>query len=429
VSQVAERSILHVDMDAFFVSVELRRRPELAGQPVVVGGGGDRGVVAAASYEARAFGIHSAMPSARARRLCPHAVFLPGDHHRYTEVSARVMDLFRSFTPLVEPISLDEAFLDVTGAARLSGTGAEIACAIREQILGTEGLACSVGVSAVKFIAKLASEAAKPKASLSGPRPGKGVVVIEPGDELSFLHPLPVRALWGVGPATLAKLERLGVRTVGDLAHLPIDAVVGSLGKASGHHLHALANAVDLRRVEPEQVVKSVGHEETFARDHHTHATLEREAVRMSDAVARRLRSHGLAGRTVTLKVRFHDFRTITRSTTVADLVDSGTVISRAAKALLAAIDPTGGVRLLGVSVSSLDQRGPRQLSLDEIDVPGWEDADVAIDAIRSRFGEEAVGPASLVGSAGIRVKRRGDQQWGPSEPDGGRSEHNPVDP
>ncbi len=428
-SEPVGRAILHVDMDAFFVSVELRRRPELVGQPVVVGGTGNRGVVAAASYEARAFGIHSAMPSGRARRLCGHAVFLPGDHHHYGEVSARVMEVFRSFTPLVEPISLDEAFLDVTGAERLHGTGLDIAHAVRKRILGTEGLECSVGVSAVKFIAKLASEAAKPSASPGGPRPGKGVVVVEPGNELAFLHPLPVRALWGVGPATLAKLERLGVRTVGDLAELPLDAVVGSLGNASGNHLHALANAVDPRLVVPEQPPKSVGHEETFAQDHHERATLDREAVRMADAVAARLRHHRLVGRTVTLKVRFHDFRTITRSMTVADGVDSGVVIGRAAKTLLSGIDPTGGVRLLGVSVSHLDTRGPRQLSLDELDVAGWDGADAAIDAIRSRFGTAAVVPATLVGPGGVRVKRRGDQQWGPSGGRGARPNEPRGDP
>ncbi len=409
------RTILHVDMDAFFVSVELRRHPELVGQPVVVGGTSDRGVVAAASYEARAFGVYSAMPSGRARRLCPHAVFLPGDHGHYGEVSGRVMDVFRSFTPLVEPISLDEAFLDVTGSRRLHGDGAEIARAIRGKVHDAEGLTCSVGVSAVKFIAKLASESAKPRPSLRGPTAGRGVVVVAPGGELAFLHPLPVRALWGVGPATLAKLERLGVRTIGDLAELPLDAVVGSLGKAAGHHLHALAHAVDPRAVVPEQRPKSIGHEETFASDHHRLDTLNRETVRMADAVAARLRRHQLVGRTITLKVRFHDFRTITRSVTMADPVDSGTVIGRAAKTLLDGVDPRSGVRLLGVSVSQLDERGPRQLSLDDVDLAGWEDADVAIDAIRSRFGADAVVPATLAGPTGIRVKRQGDQQWGPS--------------
>ena len=414
-------------MDAFFVSCELLRRPELRGRPVVVGGAGARGVVAAASYEARAFGIHSAMPSMRARRLCPAAVFLPGDYGHYAGVSARVMDVFLGFTPLVEPLSLDEAFLDVSGARRLLGSGREIADAIRAAIAEREGLTCSVGVATSKFIAKLASEAAKPKARPSGPKPGRGVVVVAPGDELRFLHPLPVQALWGVGPATLGKLQRLGVRTVGDLAALTHDTAVAALGRANGHHLWQLAHAVDDRPVVPDQQPKSIGHEETFARDHHDHDTLDPELVRMSDAVAARLRHNGLAGRTVTVKVRFQDFRTITRSSTVAEPLDSGPAILRASRELLAAVDPSPGVRLLGVSVSGLTDGAVRQLSLDELARPGWDGANQAVDRIRDRFGSAAIGPATVAGPGGIRVKQRGDQQWGPdARPEPGP--HSPPD-
>ena len=408
------RSILHVDMDAFFVSVELLRRPELRGQPVIVGGTGDRGVVAAASYEARHYGIHSAMPSTRARRLCPHAVFLPGDHHHYGEVSERVMTIFRSFTPLVEPISLDEAFLDVTGARRLHGEALEIAAAIRDRVRAEEGLTCSVGVAPNKFLAKLASEAAKPKASRAGPVPGIGVKVIEPGEELAFLHPLPVQALWGVGPKTLEKLRSRGIQTVGELADLDENDAALFLGDANGRHLHRLSRAVDDRAVVPELQPKSVGHEETFARDHHELDTLQREAVRMADAVAQRLRNHALAGRTVTIKVRFHDFRTITRSVTLPTAVDTGPGIARAAKDLLDHVDPSSGIRLLGVSVTNLVDDGARQLSLDDVAHAGWDDASRAVDDIRRRFGDDAIVPASLRDPDGIRVKRRGDQQWGP---------------
>jgi DNA polymerase-4 len=277
-------------MDAFFVSVELLDQPELRGRPVVVGGAGDRGVVAAASYEARHFGVHSAMPSTRARRMCPHAVFLNGRYWRYQEVSAAVFAIFRSMTPLVEGISLDEAFLDVSGSRRLLGDGPTIAAEIRRRILDEQGLTCSVGVAPRTLTAKLASEAAKPKASLQGPVFGPGVVVVEPEEELAFLHRLPVGALWGVGPATKARLERLAVRTVGDLAALSEDAVVAALGTSQGRHLHALAWARDERPVVPDTKAKSIGHEETFAKDHHTHATLERELLRLGDAVATRLR-------------------------------------------------------------------------------------------------------------------------------------------
>jgi DNA polymerase-4 len=411
-----DRTILHVDMDAFFVSVELLRRPELRGRPVVVGGTGLRGVVAAASYEARAYGVFSAMPSTQARRLCPQAVFLPGDHDHYGEVSGRVMNIFHSYSPLVEPLSLDEAFLDVTGARRLFGEGAEIGRAIRAEVEEREGLTCSVGVAATKMVAKLASEAAKPRASPTGPIPGAGVTVVAPGDEQGFLRPLPARALGGVGPATLTKLERLGVRTVGDIADLPEAALVGALGTANGRHLGLLARGVDPRPVEPDQKLKSIGHEETFAHDHHEPATLAREAARMADAVAWRLRRAGLVARTVTIKVRFGDFRTVTRSTTLPAPIDEGPVVTRHAQVLLAGLDPSPGVRLLGVTVSGLLEGAGRQLSFDDAGAADWHEASGAIDAIRERYGTGAIGPAAAVGRDGLRVKRRGDGQWGPDD-------------
>jgi DNA polymerase IV len=415
------RTILHVDMDAFFVSVELARRPELRGRPVVVGGTGARGVVAAASYEARAYGVFSAMPSTRARRLCPDAVFLPGDHAHYGEVSGRVMAVFRSYTPLVEPLSLDEAFLDVTGARRALGEGAAIAHAIRAEVREREGLVCSVGVAATKLVAKLASEAAKPRATPTGPVEGPGVREVRPGEERAFLRPLPARALWGVGPATLARLERLGVRTVGDIADLPEPAIVGALGPTNGRHLHRLAHGVDPRPVEPDQKVKSISHEETFPSDHHERGALEREVVRMADGVAGRLRRAGLTARTVTLKVRFGDFRTITRSTTAPLPLDDGPAIARHARALLDGVDPAPGVRLLGVGVSGLVEGAARQLSFDDAAAGGgsWQEASGAVDAIRDRFGDGAIGPAAAVGRRGLRVKRRGDAPWGPDDDPG----------
>ena len=417
------RTILHVDMDAFFVAVELLDRPELRGQPVIVGGEGPRGVVAAASYEARAYGVGSAMPSVRARRLCPHAVFLPGRHDRYGEVSARVMALFRSFTPLVEPISLDEAFLDVTGARRSGGDGVAIARSIRSRVQDEAGLTCSVGVAPVKFVAKLASEAAKPRPTPQGPVPGAGVVEVTADGLLAFLHPLPVRSLWGVGPATLARLERLGVATVGDLAALPLEAVTATLGDAAGRHLHGLARGVDEREVEPDRRVKSVGHEETYGQDLHDRADLDRQVVRLADAVAARLRRASLAGRTVTVKVRFGDFRTITRSTTLDQAADGAAEVRDAARRLLAAVDLGPGVRLLGISVAGLTDGGARQLALDldGQEAPGDPAgssrgaAEAAVDEIRERFGDAAIGPATLLGERGLRVRRTGDAPWGPA--------------
>jgi DNA polymerase IV len=408
-------SILHVDMDAFFVSVELLDQPELRGKPVVVGGDGERGVVAAASYEARAFGVHSAMSSVQARRLCPHAVFLRGRYHRYSEVSANVMSIFKDVTPLVEPLSLDEAFLDVSGALRLLGEAPTIAASIRRRVLDEQGLTCSVGVASTKFVAKLATEAAKPKASKNGPQFGSGVFVVEPEETLSFLRPLPVESLWGVGPATLAKLHRIGVLTIADLADLPEENVVAALGRSQGRHLHSLANGRDERSVEPDRAMKSIGHEETFSRDHHLRSTLERELVQFADSVASRLRAQGVVGRTVQLKIRFGDFTTITRSTTLAVAVDDSRSLLEAGRSLLALVDPAQGVRLLGLSVSGLSSDASRQLTFDEaISGPGWQQADRTIDEIRARFGDEAIGPAVASGPDGLRLKRRGAQQWGP---------------
>ncbi len=425
----APRVILHVDMDAFFVSVELRRRPELVGKPVVVGGAGARGVVAAASYEARRFGVRSAIPSTTARRLCPDLVFLQGDHDLYGRVSAEVHEIFRSVTPTIEPLALDEAFLDVTGSQRLLGPGAQIAQLVRDRVHDELALACSVGVAPNKFLAKLASVAAKPRVGVTGIEPGAGVVEVRPGEELAFLHPLPVQALWGVGPATLERLQGLGVRTVAQLAELDEAALIAVIGKAHGSHLHRLAWAIDDRPVEVDRALKSIGHEETFSTDRHTHAELRAELVRLADAVAGRLRAHGGGARTVSVKVRFGTFETITRSTTLSAAVGSAHAIIAAAEPMLQAIDPGPGVRLLGVSVSNFADQA-EQLTMDSLfDEPGrraqqsgaqdvgrdWQLAEETMDAIRERFGATAIGPASAVSTSGLRVVRRGAQQWGPA--------------
>ena len=409
-----EPTILHVDMDAFYASVEVLRDPSLAGQPVIVGGSGDRGVVASCSYEARAFGVRSAMPSARARRMCPSAVFVHGDMSRYVGYSRRIHEVFSSFTPLVEGISLDEAFLDVAGARRLFGPAAQVAALIRDRVRADTGLSCSVGVAPSKLLAKLASRAAKPTATPAGIDPGPGVVVVRPGEELAFLHPLPVTELWGVGPATAERLRSRGVRTVGDLADVPVVALVSWLGTANGRHLHELAWARDSRPVEPERAVKSVGHEETFAVDLVDRGALHREVVRQADAVATRLRESSMAGRTVTVKVRFNDFATITRSRTLPEAVDTAPEVASVAGDLLDGVDAAGGIRLLGVSVSNLAAGGAaRQLTFGQ-DGPAWTDASRAMDGVRARFGATAVGPAALLGGDGVGVRRPGDHQWGP---------------
>lgn len=426
-----DRVILHVDMDAFFAAVEVRDNPRLRGLPVVVGGEGDRGVVAAASYEARAHGIHSAMPSVRARRLCPSVVFIHGRHDRYAEVSRQVMATLGELSPLVEPISMDEAFIDVTGSLRRLGPVDVAAAELRERILDRHGLAASVGVASTKLVAKLASEAAKPRASLAGPVPGCGVVVVAPGDAVDFLSPMDAGALWGVGPATLERLNRLGVSTVGDLATVPLSSLAAALGERMARHLQDLANGIDERPVVADRTPRSIGHEETFASDLFSSRELSVEIVRLADAVSRRLHGAGFVARTVTIKVRFGDFRTITRSVTPPEPVLTAVDIASLAKDMLAKIDTAQGIRLVGVSVSGLCDTSVRQLSLDDlvgsgagqrVDArEGWESLTNTLEAVRSRFGVDAIGPAAAVRGGGLEVKRQGDRQWGPGrDPDGG---------
>lgn len=404
-------------MDAFYVSVELRRRADLVGKPVVVGGTGRRGVVAAASYEARRYGVHSAMPSAVARRRCPDAVFLPGDHELYALVSREVHEIFARYTPLVEPLALDEAFLDVTGAVRLFGDGVEIARRIRADVHDELGLWCSVGVAPNKFLAKLASVEAKPVARPGGVVSGPGVVEVAPGHELEFLHPLPVSRLWGVGPVTLEKLTRLGIDTVGDLAATPAGVLVGGLGRATGAHLSNLAQGHDDRAVEPHRDPKSIGHEETYPHDLHEVDDLDRELVRLADAVASRLRHRGIGARTLTLKVRFAGFTTITRAVTVPEPLDTGPGMVAALRPVLTRIDPSPGIRLLGVSTSNFAEPTQQLSLLDGPDATSDHRAAEAIDQIRERFGNAAIGPGSSIGPGGLRLVRPGSQQWGPESP------------
>lgn len=450
-------TVMHVDLDAFFAAVEVLDDPTLAGRPVIVGGSGNRGVVAACTYEARAFGIHSAMSSVEARRRCPHAIFLPGRFSRYSEVSVRFHAVLQGFTPVVEGIALDEAFLDVAGARRILGPPPTIARAIRHAVRDELHLNCAVGVARTKLMAKLASRAAKPTAAMSGPQPGAGVVVVTPEEEIGFLHPLPVRALWGVGPATGKRLAELGVVTVGDLAGIPVDTLCRVVGAANGRHLAALARGDDTRPVEAVQQVKSVGHEETFAVDLHGHSESHGHVVRMSDAVGMRLQEAALRGRTITVKVRFGDHSTITRSHSVPHAVDSPRVIGAVAEVLLDSVDLAPGIRLLGVSVSGLVSGGSeaQQLSFADTEAGGdtgaqtegsgrtpavvadgdgsggpsdhrgpveaqdhaWDEVEAAVTAVRTRYGHGSVGPATLIGGSGPGVKRRGDMQWGPSAP------------
>jgi DNA polymerase-4 len=381
-------TLLHVDMDAFYASVELIDRPELKGRPVIVGGGG-RSVVLSATYEARRQGVHSAMPMGRARRLCPQAVVIEPDHHRYAEVSQGVMEIFRSITPLVEPLSLDEAFLDVSGAIRRIGPPTLIGELIRDRVADEQRITASVGIAATKFVAKLASGQAKPD----------GLLVVPRDQTVVFLHRLAAGALWGVGDRTEEALRRLGLISVADIAHTPVDTLRRALGDATGTQLHELAWGHDPRPVVPEQVEKSVGAEETFRTDVDDPQVIRRELLRLSERVAARLRSTGSLGRTVIIKIRFADFSTITRSRTLAEHTDVSRIVHATALELYARLGlDRARLRLVGVRVEGLiDQSaGHHQLALDER-AQGWREAEQAVDRASARFGAGAVRPASLV--------------------------------
>ncbi len=382
--------ILHVDMDAFYASVEIRDRPELRGKPVIVGGLSGRSVVLSATYEARAYGVRSAMPMSRARRLCPQATVIAPRHRIYGAVSKEIMSIFQSVTPLVQPLSLDEAFLDVSGAIRLLGAPAGIGQEIRRQVSEQQQITCSVGVAANKFLAKLASVHCKPD----------GLLVIPADGAIAFLHPLPISALWGVGEKTGQLLAKLGLRTVGDIASTPVTTLERDIGKAAAAHLHALAWGRDDRGVESAVREKSVGAEETFDVDVTDPAVVRRELLRLSRRTATALRSAGFATRTVVVKLRKADFTTITRSKTLPEPTNETQRIYATACALYAAsgLSERTRLRLVGVRAAGLvpATAATTQLALGEQAVP-WRDAETALDRISGRFGPDAVRPAALV--------------------------------
>ena len=391
-------TILHVDMDAFYASVEVRRRPELRGKPVIVGGS-TRGVVAAASYEARRFGVRSAMPMGQALRLCRHAVVLPPDRAAYSEASSDVMAILRDVTPLVEPLSSDEAFLDVAGAQRLLGTPLQIAQAIRARVAAELSLTCSVGVAATKFVAKLASARCKPD----------GLLLVPAAQTLEFLHPLPVTVLWGVGARTAQPLHRLGVRSVGDLADIPITTLRRGVGIAVADHLHALAHGHDPRAVETQDVEKSISADHTTAVDLVDEADVSRELLQLCVEVGQRLRARGWVAKTVGIKIRFADFRTVTRVRTVADWVDSTAELHDIAFELYRALHlDRPRIRLVGVKAEHFaDAAGTaRQPTLDEAARPSSPRVDQVADATQARFGPAALRPAALARPQGPRDAR-----------------------
>ncbi len=382
---LAAGTILHADLDAFFASVEQRDDPSLRGRPVIVGGG----VVLAASYEAKAYGIQTAMGGRRARRLCPHAVVVPPRMSAYSEASKAVFELFEDTTPLVEGLSIDEAFLDVRGLERLAGAPTEIAARLRRRVLDEVGLPITVGIAQTKFLAKVASGVAKPN----------GLLVVPPGDELGFLHPLPVERLWGVGRVTAAKLHDRGLRTVGQVAALEEAMLVYLLGRAAGRHIHALANNRDPRRVRVGRRRGSIGSQRALGRRPKTFEEIDSSVIAIVDRVARRLRSGRRVCRTVVLRLRFDDFTRATRSFTMPRSTDQSQELLDVARGLLSAATPliqSRGITLVGISLTNLEDADRRQLTLTDDWRPDALDA--ALDEVRDRFGSAAVMRAVLVG-------------------------------
>ncbi|KTR85393.1 DNA polymerase IV [Leucobacter chromiiresistens] len=396
-------SVLHVDMDSFFVSVELLDRPELVGLPVAAAHDTARSVVSSASYEARRFGVRSAMPVARAKQLCPQLVLVEPVYAKYRSASKTVMAVFQEFTPLVEPLSIDEAFLDVAGTVRLFGPPVEIARAIRERVRERTGLPASVGLAGTKFVAKLASQRAKPD----------GILEVPPQRTLEFLHPLPIGAMWGVGQATERALHARAIRTVGELAREPLPSLERIVGAASARRLHELANGRDARRVETSRTEKSIGHEETFAHDVSDTGVLQRELLRLATRTGERLRAAAAEARTVSIKVRWGNFETITRSRTLPEATDATQRIYHTARDLFAALDRGGrAVRLIGVRAEQLMPAGSDIAALWSED-DGWRAVDQAVDDVRERFGAAGVTSASLLRGRGTVVDPRSLEEPG----------------
>ena len=398
--------MLHVDMDSFFVSVELLDRPELRGLPVAAAHDTARSVVSSASYEARKFGVRSAMPVARAKQLCPQLVLVTPTYEKYRVASRAVMGIFREFTPLVEPLSIDEAFLDVAGSLRLFGAPIEIARQLRERVRERTGLPASVGLAGTKFVAKLASQRAKPD----------GILEVPPPRTLEFLHPLPIGAMWGVGAVTERALKARAIHTIGDLAREPLDALRRIVGNASAERLHELANGRDARDVEITRAEKSIGHEETFASDVVDRAALDRELLRLSTRTGERLRDNRLEARTIAIKVRWDTFETLSRSRTLGEPTNSTQRIYRTARELLDGLSPNGRplrpVRLIGVRAEQLALEGTENAALWDEDEQ-WRAVDSAVDEVRGRFGADGLTSARLLGGRGEVVDPRSLQDPG----------------